>query len=839
MKEFRNVFLVFLLYLTLCHIFMYKALIPNSSIFGTDHQTQSQTFSKAMEIEIEKDKKVFPYWTSNILGGMPTAASFFTHKPQYIDSIWGYLSYPVFVVPGIVAKTFNLNSSDYNVIWWFSLFGLFMFLYLRKNGLSYFASFIGGLSFISCTGFISLFYPGHITGKSYVIGFMPLIMLLISYGFEKKRAFLFFALSGFLLARTMIFHIQIFFLLCVFLLLYVVLKTALDFYDNKDWKRVMKFSALCALLFLMPIALNADQLLPRMEFKKYTHRGAETPSVSGADKGVENARNADIEKYYFVTSFSQPPEDLLGLFMRYPFGMGKPYNGGLKEVEDIPYYRGRFDLRLSLEYVGIFVFLLSIIGFIRYRGQREVKLLLVLGIGSLLLSLGKHTILYDILYKMPGFKNFRIPLVYGMVSYVSFAALAGFGTNYIENFIRDREAGLFKKILSTLAVISGLLTVLALWGTFFQRESVEFLVQFELIREMLWGLYNDVFQRYAIFLFNLYYLVAALWFFVVFLFIIQKNKMPLKIAMLLLPLAISLDLWTLNNKFMIPIPQAQNVKEYMSDDNLVKFLKEDKTHFRIKSNVDEINNRWVLFGISNVEGYHPTPLKNFEETYSLMNYTNNIDNLFNIKYLVIGPGDQLKTMIENNQYLKGKYEKVFETMIPSTASKTDKSVMVYRNKQDYGRAFFVYNYGVVEQMDRTQAILGDPRYNPKEVALLNEKPKNILELKKGSYEKISFKKYTPNVIEMETENDSNALLVFSENWYPAWKAYVDGNKTEIIRAYGTLRAVFVPAGKHTVEFKFKSDTALFGEITFWIGFFSILGALGFEGYRIFNGRVKH
>lgn len=819
--KIKNLILVFLLYLVLCHLFFYKLLTPHHNIFATDKQVQGQVFSEAVK---EKEKSgEFPWWTNDILGGMPTQASFFTSR-QLLDKVWGIVAYPVFLPANLLGKYF---TDEYGMIYWFALFGFFMFIYLRGLGCSYFASFLGGIAFLSCTGFVSLFYPGHHSGKSPVIGMLPLILFFINKAFDGKRTFVFFALAGFFYARTMTMHIQIFFLLSVSLVIYLFFKILFDWLEKKDIKRAGKLIVFSGFLFAMGFMLNADQLLPRMEFKKYTHRGSSS-QVSEMDRSAMPGVDPDLEKYYFVTSFSQPPEDLLGLFMRYPFGMGKPYGGVLKEVEDIPYYRGRYELRLSLEYVGIFVFILAILGAIKYFKMREVKLIIILGVSSILLSLGKYTPLFDILYKMPGFKNFRIPLVYTMVAYFSFAALAGFGFNYLEEFASKQKNGLLRRFIYASTVIAGITSILAIIGNLFEIPSINFLLNFELIHEMLWGIYADIRQRFALFMFNLNYSVVALWLFILALFFIYKKRLSVKAAFFFFCLIISVDLWTLNNKFIITIPKTENVSQYMGEDNLVKFLKSDKGYFRIKSNVDEVNNRWVLFNISNIEGYHPTPLRNFENVYQLMNFTNNIDNLLNIKYLLLSPQDQFVKIIENNQFLKVKYRKITETTSYSVSAKTEKPVIIYENTQNLGRAFFVYSFGVVENENQALGILANPTYNPKEAAILNEKPKQSFSLQKGSYEKIDFAKYTPNHIEINTENDGNALLILSENWYPAWKAYVDGNKTELLRAYNTLRAVFVPAGKHKVEFRYESDTLRLGIILFWIGFVSLIIGLGWE-----------
>ena len=55
--------------------------------------------------------------------------------------------------------------------------------------------------------------------------------------------------------------------------------------------------------------------------------------------------------------------------------------------------------------------------------------------------------------------------------------------------------------------------------------------------------------------------------------------------------------------------------------------------------------------------------------------------------------------------------------------------------------------------------------------------------------------------------DTTSFLTISEIYYPAgWKAFIDGEETEIFSTNYILRGVVVPKGEHIVEMKFESKT---------------------------------
>ncbi len=65
--------------------------------------------------------------------------------------------------------------------------------------------------------------------------------------------------------------------------------------------------------------------------------------------------------------------------------------------------------------------------------------------------------------------------------------------------------------------------------------------------------------------------------------------------------------------------------------------------------------------------------------------------------------------------------------------------------------------------------------------------------------------YRPNYLKYETLSNRERVAVFSEIYYDkGWKAYVDGVETPYFRADYILRGMVVPAGAHTIEWRFRA-----------------------------------
>src|SRR5690606_23052085 len=71
--------------------------------------------------------------------------------------------------------------------------------------------------------------------------------------------------------------------------------------------------------------------------------------------------------------------------------------------------------------------------------------------------------------------------------------------------------------------------------------------------------------------------------------------------------------------------------------------------------------------------------------------------------------------------------------------------------------------------------------------------------------------YEPDYLKYEYEAKEEGVVVFSEIYYPeGWQAYLDGEPVDHFRANYVLRAMVVPGGKHTIEFRFDPQSYKIG-----------------------------
>ena len=91
--------------------------------------------------------------------------------------------------------------------------------------------------------------------------------------------------------------------------------------------------------------------------------------------------------------------------------------------------------------------------------------------------------------------------------------------------------------------------------------------------------------------------------------------------------------------------------------------------------------------------------------------------------------------------------------------------------------------------------------------------------------------YAPDFLEYEVNIDKEALVVFSEMWYPSgWTVKVDGELVSPIRVNYVFRGLRVPSGLHEVVWEYQKSSS-----AGWSGLANLLLLL-FVGGGFWMGR---
>jgi hypothetical protein len=135
-------------------------------------------------------------------------------------------------------------------------------------------------------------------------------------------------------------------------------------------------------------------------------------------------------------------------------------------------------------------------------------------------------------------------------------------------------------------------------------------------------------------------------------------------------------------------------------------------------------------------------------------------------------------------------------------------------------ALVVYRHALAGSDQDAYTLLTDPIFDARRTVILNREPGIPNDDNAPPNSRAVVKTFKPESFTIITDITANGILSVSHPDYPGWQATIDGQPADILRAYGALSAVVVPAGKHTIEFSYNPLTYRIGEIIsvlVWIG----------------------
>jgi hypothetical protein len=130
-----------------------------------------------------------------------------------------------------------------------------------------------------------------------------------------------------------------------------------------------------------------------------------------------------------------------------------------------------------------------------------------------------------------------------------------------------------------------------------------------------------------------------------------------------------------------------------------------------------------------------------------------------------------------------------------------------------GAAWFVNDYKIVADAD--EEIKSLDKFEPKQIAFIDKRFESTLNNFKPTFDStasIKLTEYISNHLTYQSQSVTEQLAIFSEIYYDkGWNVYVDGLRSDYLRANYVLRAMKVPAGNHKIEWKFEPTIYSTGE----------------------------
>lgn len=721
-----------------------------------------------------------PAWNNYAYSGYPTSGNPI-HSQFYINNIFFFL-FPSDLVFG------------YMIVLDFFLMGLFMFLFMKYGiKLGNAGSFISAITFMFSGTFAVRAYAGHFVHIEASV-WIPLIFLFTELVVrDKKPAYgLLLGLAAGL--QFLAGHTQIFFYTAVAAALYCIIRQVQIHLKEKKFehharKTLVKQMAVLALAALVFVLVSAVQLFPMLEISRYSAR---------ADKD-----------FSFASSSSLPPQQLITLLIPEFFGT---------QLNDTNWGAG--DIWEMLGYVGVMPMLLALVAVLFYFKRKDnpfVPIFLVISVFSVIVSLGKYTPLFRILFDyFPGFSSFRIPARFLHIFVFSAAALAGIGAEMLASRIMKNESVQFGKFFKILSLAAMAIFLIALFAYFNEGalmsigKQVIALAYKQQISGGFSTMHNaDYFierfaSSYKYILFSVFSFVAFLSASIAVLFLGAKRKIGEKRLVILISAVILADLFIFGMKYI----DTKSPSDVFAKTDIVSFLENDTGKFRVLTGAldaqlpQHIASR---YGLELVSGFDSVTLKYYDD---FINETINCANgelsqecisatpleILNVKYV-----------ITNSKLDKEFLKPVYETNASFDYFKLqqiNKTAYIYENLDFLPRAYIVHDAKVMNNKKNIFNEIKGSGFNPGKYAIIEGNFSEPLSSTNAA-EKAEITYFSPNKITINASLAEPGFLVLSEVWYPRWKAFVDGKEAKIYKTDYILRSVYLDKGVHNVSFVYK------------------------------------
>ena len=729
-------------------------------------------------------------WTNSIFGGMPT----YQMAPSYhsTDMLKG------------VESLYHLYLPAY--VWYVFVMMLGFYILLRAFDFSVWLASLGAIIWAFSSYFFIIIAAGHIW-KFVTLAYIPPTIAGMVLVYRGKY------LSGGLLTAIFVAlqivsnHVQMSYYF-LFVMLFMAVAFGISAYQKKELPRFFKATGVLVVAGVLGVCINLSNLYHTYEYSKETMRG----KSELVKPDTHNQTKSGLERDY-ITQWSYGIGETFSLLVpNVKGGASVPLAANEKAMEkanpmygsiynQLGQYWGEQPGTSGPVYVGAFVMFLFILGLFIVKGPMKWALLAATVL-SVLLSWGKNFMGFTdfFLDYIPMYDKFRAVSSILVIAEFTIPLLAMLALKQIiarPQIVKEQARAFY----ISFGLTGGMALLFALAPRFFfpsYVSSMEMQALQSIPADQLAPLIANLEEiRVSIFTSDAWrsFFVVAIGAALLWLYGMGKLKAKLTIGVLLLLCLV--EMWDVNKRYLYDaqfVPQTARTEGFRPTDT-DKAILEDKTlDYRVlnlASNTFNENN--TSYWHKSIGGYHAAKLRRYQEMIE-EHISPEMSNLF--KAVSEAGGDMAKVDASAFPVLNMLNTRYF--IFPLQGGKT----MPLQNPYTLGNAWFVdevqYVNNANEEIDALHKMA------PAKVAVVDKKFAELVKQTAApdSLSSVTLVAYEPNDLKYEVDSEKGGVVVFSEIYYPGWQAYIDGVEAPHGRADYILRAMNVPAGKHTVEFKF-------------------------------------
>ena len=711
-----------------------------------------------------------PYWAESAFSGMPTyqIGTYFPHDYlSYLDHLIRFLPRP----------------ADYLFLYFL---GFYVLLLAFK--VDWKLAIMGSLAFGFSTYLMIIFGAGH-NAKAHAIAYMPLVLAGVIYVF-KKQYLLGFTLTGLATALEIkANHPQ----MTYYLLFAIFILGIIELIEAIKKKQITQFTSQSLIIItamLLAVGVNSTRLMATKEYSDFSTRGntALTVNSDGTPKEVTSGLSKD-----YITQFSYGISETFNLLVPRYMGGGtvesldknsntfkhvssiaspKQAEGFTKQVFT---YWGDQLIVEAPAYVGAVIIFLFFLGIFLVKGKFKYWLV-ASTVFSILMSWGKNFELLTNFFidYVPLYNKFRAVSSFQVIAELCIPLL---GILAIKEFIFSKlsKEEKLEAVKKAFYVTSGLIII----GLFY---AISFST-FEGLRDANYSQYEGLLDAVIADRKSLLYsdsfrslVLISVSFGILWLFLKQQiNKTKVIIVFTLL---ILFDLVQVNLRYVNDddFRQARKIDKPFRASSADLQIQKDKSHYRVANFTgDPFQDGRTSYFHKSIGGYHAAKMGRYQDLieFQLGKQNMQVYNMLNVKYFII-PDNEGKEQMQ-------------------------------KNPNNNGNAWFIKDIKYVKSANEEIKALDS--LPTKTTVVINQEslttPVNFSK-ELDSLATINLVKYSLNALTYDSNSTKDEFAVFSEIYYKnGWNAYIDGELKPHLNVNYVLRGLEIPAGKHSIEFRFE------------------------------------